>query len=121
MSSPRVFVSYVHENLPLVLRLVTTLRTSGLEVWFDKDALRPGVFWRDEIRAAVKRHDWFLSCFSSEYAARQRTHMNEELELAIEEIRLRGTAPWFIPVLLSGDVPDRAIGPGRTLADIQFV
>jgi hypothetical protein len=47
--------------------------------------------------------------------------MNEELEIAIDEIRLRGDAPWFIPVVLSGEVPDRTIGRGRTLRDIHFV
>lgn len=47
--------------------------------------------------------------------------MNEELAIAIEEIRLRGDNKWFIPVLLSGVVPDTPIGRGRTLQDIHFV
>ena len=119
--APRVFVSYVQENRDIVARLVSDLRARGIEVWFDRDALPPGVFWREEIRRAVRAHEFFICCFSREYTARDRTYMNEELELAIAEIRLRGSAPWFIPVLLSGDVPDREIGPGRTLRDIQFV
>lgn len=121
MASPRVFVSYVQENRDLVTRLVEDLRSRDVNVWFDRDALPPGVFWREEIRKAVQDHQYFLACFSIEYATRQRTYMNEELELAIEEIRLRGSAPWFIPVLLSGDLPNRSIGAGRTLRDIQFV
>lgn len=116
-----MFVSYVQENRVLVAKLVNDLRSRGVNVWFDRDALPPGVFWRDEIRKAVSRHEYFLACFSAEYTGRERTYMNEELEFAIEEIRLRGTAPWFIPLVFSGDVPDRSIGPGRTLRDIQFV
>ena len=116
-----MFVSYVQENRELVARLVQELRSRNVNVWFDRDALPPGVFWRDEIRKAVSGHEYFLACFSQEYATRERTYMNEELELAIEEIRLRGTAPWFIPLLFSGEVPDRSIGGGRTLRDIQFV
>jgi len=47
--------------------------------------------------------------------------MNEELELAIQEIRLRGNTPWFIPILLSGEVPDIKIGATRSLRDLQYV
>jgi hypothetical protein len=121
MAPSRVFVSYVQENRHVVARLVSDLRSRGAHVWFDKDALPAGVFWRDQIRTAVRDHEYFIACFSQEYAAREKTFMNEELELAIEEIRLRGTAPWFIPVLLSGEIPDRSIGATRTLRDIQFV
>ena len=117
----RVFISYVQENLAVVSRLVNDLRVRGSEVWFDRDALAPGVFWRDEIREAIRNHEFFIACFSREFNQRQSNFMNEELELAIAEIRLRGSAPWFIPVLLSGEVPDRSIGPARTLRDIQFL
>jgi hypothetical protein len=102
-------------------RLVSDLRDRYVDVWFAGDALRAGVFWRDEIRRAISAHDFFIACFSDAYAGRHRTYMNEELETALQEIRMRGSAPWFIPVLLSGDVPDREIGAGRTLRDIQFV
>ena len=49
--------------------------------------------------------------------------MNEELTLAIEELRQRPSdRAWFIPVLLSEcEVPARGIGAGETLADIQWV
>ena len=114
-------MSYVQENRIVVTRLVHELRAAGLSVWFDQDALTPGVFWRDAIRAAVRDHEFFLCCFSNEYLGRRRTYMNEELEIAIEEIRLRASAPWFIPVVLSGEVPDRPIGAGRTLRDIQAI
>jgi len=118
---PRVFISYVRENLSPVERLVTELRSRGADVWFDQDALPPGVVWRDEIRRAVSRHEFFVACFSHEQNTRVRAYMNEELELAVEEIRLRGNVPWFIPVRLSGEIPDIRIGPTRTLRDIQYV
>jgi hypothetical protein len=49
--------------------------------------------------------------------------MNEELTLAIDELRQRPTErAWFIPVLLSEcQVPARNIGAGETLRDIQWV
>jgi hypothetical protein len=49
--------------------------------------------------------------------------MNEELTLAIEELRQYPTnRAWFIPVKLSNcEIPDRNIGAGETLRDIQWV
>lgn len=49
--------------------------------------------------------------------------MNEELTLAIEELRLRpADRSWFIPVLLNDcALPDRSIGAGERLSSIQAV
>lgn len=49
--------------------------------------------------------------------------MNEELTVAIEEIRLRATtATWFIPVRISQcRIPERSTGGGETLSDLQWV
>ena len=116
-----MFLSYVHENLPVINRLVVDLRSRGADVWFDRDALPPGVIWRDEIRQAISRHEFFIACFSEEQNLRPRTYMNEELELAIQEIRLRGNSPWFIPIRLSGEIPDIRVGATRSLRDIQYV
>jgi hypothetical protein len=49
--------------------------------------------------------------------------MNEELTLAIDELRQRPTdRGWFLPVKLAPcEVPDRGIGGAETLRDIQFM
>src|SRR5258706_8984893 len=121
MPSPCAFLSYVHVNAELVGRLVSALRDRGVAIWIDRDNLLPGAFWRDEIRKAVRNHEYFIACFSEEYAAKTRNYMNEELQLAIDEIRQRGHVPWFIPVLLSGDVPDLPVSAGTSLRDIHFI
>lgn len=121
---PRVFVSYVRENLKIVERLATILRAHGVDVWLDRESLKPGQRWADEIRRGINSGDYFLACFSEEYASRSRTYMNEELTLAIDELRQRpSNRSWFLPVLLSDftAVPDRNIGGGETLASIQYV
>ncbi len=119
---PHVFISYVRENKEEVDRLAGTLVRSGVNVWLDRNAIRPGMFWQDAIRKAIGEGEFFIACFSVEYNAKNRTHMNEEIRLAIEELRRRKEdQAWFIPVVLSGAVPDWGIGAGKSLRDIQRV
>ena len=119
----RTFVSYVRENTATVDRLATALESAGVEVWIDKARLLPGMRWADEIRRGIATGDSFVACFSREYAAKSRTYMNEELTLAIDELRHRPTdTAWFIPVKLNEcEIPDRSIGGGETLRSLQFV
>jgi len=89
----------------------------------DTDRLMPGKRWKKEIRDAIKSGDFFLACFSENYSSRQRTYMNEELLIAVEEARLRPSAiSWFIPIMLTpSQIPDISIAPGETLRDLQWV
>lgn len=120
---PRVFISYVRENSDEVHRLANELKARGVKVWLDKYQIRPGYRWKDAIREGISQGDFFIACFSNEYNNRSKTYMNEELVLAIEELRQRSTdRAWFIPILLSEtQVPNRDIGAGETLRSIQWV
>jgi HEAT repeat protein len=122
-STPTVFISYVRENTDQVKRLVNSLRAKGVAAWLDTDNLKPGYRWPDEIRRAIESGGFFLACFSPEYTNKTRSYMNEELIIAIEELRRRPVdRAWFIPVLLAEcEVPDRTIGAGETLRSLQFV
>ncbi|MFX0206134.1 MAG: toll/interleukin-1 receptor domain-containing protein, partial [Candidatus Hodarchaeota archaeon] len=118
-----VFISYVRENEADVQRIYDNLTQEGIEVWLDRKNIKPGFRWKDAIREAIKEGVFFIACFSAEYSARTKSYMNEELTIAIEELRKIPTnRSWFIPVLLSDcEIPDRTIGAGETLRDIQFV
>jgi hypothetical protein len=119
----RVFISYVREDTESVAMLRSELEQHGVEVWQDTDRLMPGRRWKQEIRDAIQSGDFFLACFSENYAARERTYMNEELLLAIEELRLRPSSTnWFIPAVLTPtQLPSLPIAPGETLRDLQWV
>ena len=118
-----VFISYVHDDLVLVERLCNALKVSGINVWLDRDDIKPGMRWEDAIRNAIADGTYFIACFSKEYSARSRSYMNEELTLAVEELRRRPTdRVWFIPVLLTeGEIPSRSIGAGEDLRSLQWV
>ena len=67
------------------------------------------------IRKAIREGAFFIACFSKEYHERDRTFMNEELTVAIEELRQRSDDHiWFIPVQLNEcEIPNLDIGKGR--------
>src|SRR6266850_817931 len=120
---PHVFISYVSENEKAVQHLTECLAENSINVWLDRESIDPGTYWKDAIKDAINKGEFFLACFSSEYNTRSTTYMNEELYLAIDQLRLQPiTRTWFIPVLLSPcSVPTIEIGGSKTLRDIQWV
>ena len=123
MKQKHVFISYVHENEKEVQRLYDKLIQYGVKIWLDRHDIEPGVRWKNAIRRAIQGGAFFIACFSKEYSEREQTFMNEELTIAIEELRRRPTdRAWFIPVKLNEcEIPDRDIGGGETLRDLQYV
>ena len=120
---PKVFISYVREDGDLVDRLVHDLERNGVDVWLDRKSLKPGYRWEDAIRDGISQGDFFIACFSKHYIHRSKTYMNEELTLAIEELRMRPVdQAWFIPVRLTDcQIPNRSISAVETLGSIQRV
>jgi TIR domain len=123
MDNKAVFISYVRDDSAAVDRIAANLRTNGVQVWLDRDNISPGDRWRHAIRRAIRDGAYFIACFSPAYAQRERSFVHEELVLALDELRSRPPdRRWFIPVVLNGGkVPDRDIGGGETLQDIQHV
>ena len=118
-----VFISYVHENKKLIDELYQELTSLGIEIWRDVQNLKPGGFWKEDIRKAIRDGAFFIPCFSKEYNAHDETYMNEELTIAIEKLRQRHpNREWFIPIKLNKcELPDFDIGRGKTLEDLTYV
>ena len=119
----KVFISYVRENIEIVDRLYQELKAHGIQVWLDRNDIAPGSRWKRETRRAIQQGAFFIACFSEEYNERNKTYMNEELTIAIEELRQYPTDRiWFIPVKLNDcEIPNRDIGSGETLQAFQHV
>jgi hypothetical protein len=118
------FISYVREDTHEVDKLQRILEAAGVSVWRDTADLWPGEDWRLKIRQAITGNALiFIVCFSSRSVVRRKSYQNEELMLAIDQLRLRRPDdPWLIPVRFDDCViPDVGIGGDRTLASIQRV
>lgn len=116
-----VFISYVHEDKRFVEFLAGILKANGMNVWLDKEKLSPGARWKTAIREAIGNGAFFISVHSKQREARVVSYANEELTLAIDEIRKRSTSTtWFIPVVIDDCmIQNREIGGGETLGDLQ--
>ncbi|GIM92434.1 toll/interleukin-1 receptor domain-containing protein [Paractinoplanes toevensis] len=120
---PHAFVSYLREDSDAVDRLVADLRSCGITVWLDRTEILPGDRWAQVIKKAICDGGFFIACFSPAYAHRDKTHMNEELTIAVDELRKRPRdRRWFLPVLLEPcALPDRDLGGGESLDDLHHV
>lgn len=118
-----VFVSYVREDNTEVDKLCTVLEAARIPYWRDRTSLGPGDAWKAKIREAIRGGSLvFLGCFSDNSRVKDKSHMNEELTIAVEEYRkMPPGRTWLIPVRFdSGDVPEWDLGAGRTLSDLNY-
>jgi TIR domain len=118
-----VFISYVREDSDRVDSLCAVLEAAQLPYWRARSALGPGDAWRAKIRQAIREGSLvFLACFSDNSRAKDKSYMNEELTLAVDEFRQMPLGrTWLIPVRFDpGDVPDWDLGAGRVLSDLNY-
>jgi hypothetical protein len=123
-SGGHAFISYVHEDAESVDRVQRILEAAGVRVWRDTADLWPGEDWKIKIREAITENALaFIACFSDASLAKEKTYQNEELLLAVEQLRLRKPdQPWLIPVRFTTcDPPDFDLGAGRTMGSLQRV
>jgi nucleoside phosphorylase len=117
-----VFISYVREDSHHIDQLQQAMEATGIPVWRDTSALWPGEDWRAKIRQAITDDALvFVACYSHASLRQRRSYQNEELVLAIEQLRQRRPDDsWLIPVRLDEcEIPDLDLGGGRTIASIQ--
>lgn len=88
-AKPHVFLSHVREDAERVERLAADLEARGVATWIDRHQIKPGQRWQKAIEDAIRSGAFFVACFSQAYVGRARSYMNEELLIAIEEVRLR--------------------------------
>jgi len=123
-SSPHVFISYVIEDSDRVDKLCSLLESAQIPYWRDRKDLGPGDQWKAKIREAIKDGALvFLACFSERSNARAKSVQHEELNLAVEEFRLRPPgATWLIPVRLDDiEIPDYKLTSTLTIRDLNWV
>ncbi len=65
---PYIFVSYAHEDAPVVYEQLTALKDAGFNIWYD-EGISPGAVWRNELADAISGCALFLFFVTSRSAA----------------------------------------------------
>ena len=118
------FISYVREDRERVDRLQVALEQAGIGVWRDTANLWPGQDWKLAIREAITNGSLaFIACFSENSERRVTSYQNEELVLAVEQMRFRPPGrPWLFPIRFAEcTIPLFDLGAGRRLDTLQSI
>ncbi len=105
-----IFVSYASDDLAAAGRLAQGLRTAGLEVWFDKDALQPADAWARGIRRGIERCSLFLPVISRRALSEENRRRYHWREWNDADDLARGMAldeAYIVPVVIDGTRIDR--------------
>jgi TolB-like protein/Tfp pilus assembly protein PilF len=110
---PALFLSYASGDGVAAERIAEALRAAGIEVWFDKSALRGGDAWDRQIRRQIKDCALFVPVISANSQARSEGYFRLEWTLADHRTQLMGKNRTFVvPVCIDdtgerdADVPD---------------
>ena len=93
-----VFLSYASQDAEAAKRICETLRSSGVEVWFDQSELVGGDQWDAKIRGQVASCVLFLPIVSENTQARREGYFRLEWKLAAQRTHMiaDGT-PFLLP------------------------
>ncbi|MBV8146660.1 MAG: TIR domain-containing protein, partial [Gammaproteobacteria bacterium] len=112
--SHAVFLSYASEDAAAAERIATALRAGGIEVWFDKSALRGGDAWDRQIRQQIHDCRLFVPLISAHTEARDEGYFRREWRLAVERAGdMAEKRAFLVPVVIDAtsergaSVPDR--------------
>jgi hypothetical protein len=84
MPQPSIFISYAREDFQASERLRNDLQQMGYrDVWKDVYEIVAGVEWEPEIRSAMEKHHFIVSCLSRSALSRPR-FFRQEMAVALE-------------------------------------
>jgi TolB-like protein len=101
-----VFLSYASEDLEAAQRIAEALRAAGIEVWFDKSALRGGDEWDASIRRQIKACALFMPIISANSHARAEGYFRFEWKLAIDRSYRMATGQAFLLPIVIDHTPN---------------
>ena len=107
-SAKAVFLSYASQDVEAAKRILATLQSAGVEVWFDQSELVGGDAWDRKIRGQINECALFISVISANTQVRLEGYFRIEWKLAAERTHAMAAArPFLIPVVIDA-TPDAA-------------
>lgn len=120
-STKAVFLSYASEDGEVAARICASLRSAGIEVWFDQSELRGGDVWDASIRRQIKACSLFVPLISKHTRARQEGYFRLEWKLAVDRSHLMSASKAFlVPIVIDDTRDDEEHVPDR-FHEVQWV
>ena len=119
-STKAVFLSYASQDAPAAKRISEALIASGIEVWFDKSALRGGDAWDQQIRRQIRDCALFIPVISATTASRHEGYFRLEWDLADQRShKIARNRPFIVPVCLDA-TPDTGADVPESFSRVQW-
>jgi TolB-like protein len=116
-----VFLSYASEDADAAQRICASLRSAGIEVWFDQSELRGGDSWDAMIRKQIKACALFMPIISAHTRARPEGYFRLEWKLAVDRSHLMAAEmPFLLPVVVDGTRETDALVPDK-FREVQWM
>lgn len=111
-----VFISYSRQDQAAAACLADTLARAGIEVWFDRNELKPGDAWAQSILGGIENCALFLPVVSANTQREERSRAYFWREWNIADDLALGMKPgevFILPVVIDDTDPYRAQVPRR--------
>ncbi len=110
-----VFLSYASQDAGAARRLCESLRSAGIDVWFDVEGgLETGDEWDAKIRRQIKECVLFLPLISATTQSREEGYFRIEWELAAQRaLGIASGVPFILPVVIDDTREPEALVPDR--------
>lgn len=119
-TTPAVFLSYASQDAVAAQRICEALRAAGVEVWFDRNELRGGDAWDQQIRRQIKECSLFVPIISANTEARPEGYFRLEWKLAVDRSHLMSDDhPFLFPVVID-ETPDAGARVPDRFRDVQW-
>lgn len=92
------FISYAHEDYETADKIASLLRDLGASVWFDKNKLKAGDQFLDEIKENIEKCKRFMPILSNNTTQETRRFFRKEWKIAKDEAEFRYGIPYITPV-----------------------
>lgn len=113
-SSRAVFLSYASEDAAAARRICTSLRSAGLEVWFDQSELVGGDAWDGKIRRQISTCRLFVPVISARTQARLEGYFRLEWKLAAQRTHtMAEELAFLLPVVIDDTSDATALVPSE--------
>ena len=115
-----VFLSYAHEDAVAARRIADALRATGVEVWFDRNALVGGDAWDAKIRDQIGSCALFVPVISANTQARLEGYFRIEWNLAAQRtLAMAAARPFLLPVVVDATHDAEAHVPADQKGAVQ--